>query len=402
MSQTHSPTDLAAAFDHTSEAQMEQPYELYRRLRDQCPVGHSEAHGGFWFAMRYDDVAAITRNFRVFSNADGVALPRQPTSPMFPVDLDPPEHTDLKAALIPLLHVSRAEAMAPEVEAEVDRFLASSAGDGEIDFAGLADHLPATFSLRLIGIDEADRPKLIEWVDFLTHGRLHPEKAAEVGAAFDNFVLEFVARRRAEPRREDLVSSLFDTDVPGMGGALTDDQIKRTLVLLIFGGLHTTRSAILESLLYIARHDEVRAAIVENLDKASFWGPAIDEFLRFSTPTQILKRQVTCPIDVHGQALKPGEDLMVCYGSANHDERKFPEPERVILDRSPNPHLTFGTGPHRCIGQYFARVFLRGAIKGVMRRMPDFRVADDFEPHYQVGEARAMVSLPATFAPSKG
>jgi cytochrome P450 len=368
MPDTLSPTKLAAGFDHTSEAQMEQPYELYRQLRDQCPVGHSEAHGGFWFAMRFD--------------------------------LDPPQHTDLKAALVPLLHISRAEAIAAEVEAEAERILARAAPSGAIDFVALADYIPATFALRVIGIDEADRPQLIEWVDFLTHGRTHPEKAAEVGAEFDSFVLDFVARRRTEARRDDIISSLFDTDVPGMGGKLTDDQIRRTVVLLIFGGLHTTRSAILESLLYIARHPEVRQALLENLDNEAFWGPAIDEFLRFSTPTQILKRQVTCPIEVHGQALKAGDDLMVCYGSANHDERKFPEPERVILDRSPNPHLTFGTGPHRCIGQYFARVFLRGAIKGALRRMPDFRVADDFEPRYQVGEARAMLNLPATFTAS--
>src|SRR5262245_52438062 len=103
MQEVVSSEDLARKFDHTSQAQMEQPYGLYRQLRDECPVGHSDAYGGFWFAMRYDDVAAIARNFRAFSNADGVALPRQPTSPMYPLDLDPPQHTDLKSALIPLL-----------------------------------------------------------------------------------------------------------------------------------------------------------------------------------------------------------------------------------------------------------------------------------------------------------
>lgn len=399
MQDTLKATDLAATFDHTAESQMEQPYNLYRRLRDECPIGHSEAYGGFWFAMRYDDVAAITRNFRVFSNADGVAMPRQPTSPMYPVDLDPPQHTELKSALIPLLHVSRAEAISADVEAEVDRILAPFGETGAIDFVSLADYIPATFALRIIGIDEADRAKLIQWTDFLSHGRVHPEQAAQAGAEFDQFVLDFVARRRAEPRRDDIVSSLFDAEVQGMGGALSDDQIRRTVVLLIFGGLHTTRSAILESLLVVARHPEIRETILKNLDEPAFWETAIDEFLRFSTPTQILKRQVTCPVEIHGQALKPGEDIMVCYGSANHDERKFPDPERVILDRSPNPHLTFGTGPHRCIGQYFARVFLRSAIKGVLKRMPDFEVATDFEPRYQVGEARAMISLPATFTP---
>ncbi|MGA2952896.1 MAG: cytochrome P450 [Caulobacteraceae bacterium] len=400
MQDNPSPQELAARFDHFSSEQVEQPYDLYRRLRDGCPVGHSEALGGFWFAMRYDDVAAIVRNFRTFSNADGVALPRQPTSPMFPVELDPPQHTDLKAALIPLMHVSKAEALSTDVEAEVDRILSPAIPSGEFDLATLADHIPATFALRVIGIDKRDQPQLLEWTDTLSHGRGDPASVIEAGAAFDRFVLELVARRRNEPRRDDLISALFDADVPGMGGKLDDDQIRRTVVLLIFGGLHTTRSAILESLHYIARHPDVRSTILARLEDETFWGPAVDEFLRYSTPTQILKRKVTAPTELQGQKLEAGDDLMICYGSANHDERKFADPEKVILDRSPNPHLTFGAGPHRCIGQYFARVFLRSAIRGVMRRMPDFAVADDFTPHYQVGEARAMISLPVTFTPS--
>jgi cytochrome P450 len=176
MNQNDTAAALAARFDHTAEDQMEQPYALYRRLRDECPVGRSEAYGGFWFAMRYDDVAAIVRNFRAFSNTDGVAVPRQPTSPMYPLELDPPIHTEFKNALTPLFHVSRAEALAGEVEAEVDRVLDRSAADGRIDFVTLADTIPSTFALQVIGIDGADRRQLLEWVDFLSHGRVHPQR----------------------------------------------------------------------------------------------------------------------------------------------------------------------------------------------------------------------------------
>ncbi len=391
---------LAAQFNHTAESQMEHPHALYARLRDECPVGRSEQHGGFWFAMRYDDVAAIARNFRVFSNSDGVAVPRHPTSPMYPLELDPPQHTELKNALTPLFHVSQAEAIAPEVEQEVDRVLQTMAATGHVDFVTLADYIPATFALRVIGIDEEDRPQLIEWVDFLSHGRVQPEKALEVGTKFAGFLVDLIARRRAEARRGDVISALFETNVPGMGGLLTDDQILRTVMVLIFGGLHTTRSSILESLFYIARHPEVRDAVIQNIDNDKFWSLAVDEFLRFSTPTQILKRQVTCPVEIRGTSLAAGDDIMICFGSANRDERRFADPDQVVLDRSPNPHLSFGMGPHRCIGQSLARVFLRSTLKGVLRRMPDFQVPDDFVPHYQVGEARAMISLPATFTPT--
>ncbi len=97
--------------------------------------------------------------------------------------------------------------------------------------------------------------------------------------------------------------------------------------------------------------------------------------------------------------MQAGDDVMICFGSGNRDERKFADPDRVVLDRSPNPHLSFGMGPHRCIGQNLARVFLRSTLKTVLKQMPDFQVPDSFVPRYQVGEARAMVSLPA-FVPS--
>ncbi len=390
---------LAAEFSHTSESQMEQPHALYARLRNECPIGRSEQHGGFWFAMRYDDIAAIARNFRVFSNADGVAIPRHPISPMYPLELDPPHHTELKNALTPLFHVSQAEAIAREVEEEVDRVLQKMAASGQVDFVTLADYIPATFALRVIGIDEEDRPQLIEWVDFLSHGRVHPEKAQEVGAKFAGFLVQLIGRRRTEARRDDVISALFETNVPGMGGLLTDDQVLRTVMVLIFGGLHTTRSSILESLFYIARHPEIRAAVINNIDNDKFWALAVDEFLRYSTPTQILKRQVTCPVEIRGKSLAAGDDIMICFGSGNRDERKFADADSVVLDRSPNAHLSFGMGPHRCIGQNLARVFLRSTLKGVIKRMPDFQVPENFVPHYQVGEARAMVSLPAIFTP---
>lgn len=391
---------LAAQLNHTDQSQMEHPHALYARLRNECPVGRSESHGGFWFAMRYDDVAAIARNFRVFSNADGVAIPRHPISPMYPLELDPPQHTELKNALTPLFHVSQAEAIAPDVEREVDFMLQKISATGQIDFVTLADYIPATFALRVIGIDEGDRPKLIEWVDFLSHGRVHPEKAQEVGIEFAGFLAELIARRRAEAPRADVISALFETNVPGLGGLLTDDQVQRTLMVLIFGGLHTTRSSILESLFYIARHPEIREAVIQNIDNPKFWSLATDEFLRYSTPTQILKRQVTCPVEIRGTSLQAGDDIMICFGSANRDERKFADPDSVVLDRSPNAHLSFGMGPHRCIGQNLARVFLRSTLKVVLKRMPDFQVPDDFVPQYQVGEARAMVSLPAIVSPS--
>jgi cytochrome P450 len=168
------------------------------------------------------------------------------------------------------------------------------------------------------------------------------------------------------------------------------------VAVLIFGGLHTSRSAMLESLFYIGRNEDVRQQLLQRFDDAPFWEGAVEEFIRYSTPTQCVKRQLSQDTVLHGQAMTSGDDVMLMWGSANHDERQFEQPDQVLLERSPNAHTAFGVGAHRCIGQHLARVFIRAALRRTLALMPDYRIPDEFTPEYQAGEARAMTCLPVT------
>lgn len=394
--------ELTRSFNHKSVEQMEYPYELFERFRNECPVGHSDEFGGFWFATRYNDITKVLRNFRAFSNADSVGIPRTANFPMYPLDLDPPMHTDFKNVISPLLHVTKAEAMAPAVEEAVNNFIDGFIADGRVDLVNLADFIPSSFAISMIGIPDTDRRSLVD----LVHGIVHfdparPEVVAAAARQLDDYVLEFVRKRRQEPSQGHVIDAFFEIDIPSMGGKLNDEQVKGAVNLFIFGGLHTTRSAILESLYYLANNPDVRQKVIDNLDDAAFWVVAVEEFIRYSTPTQNLKRKVTCPVEVGGKQLGAGDNIMMCFGSANRDESKFANADQVVLDRTPNPHLAFGMGPHRCIGQNLARVFLRCTIRGVLNRMPDYQVEPGFVPHYEVGEGRTMINLPVTFTPSE-
>jgi cytochrome P450 len=385
--------ELAADYDHTSEEQMTQPYAMYERFRNECPLGHSDNHGGFWFVSRYDDVVAVAKNFRKFSNKDGVAIPKQPTTPMYPLDLDPPLHTAFRTVLMPLFLKSEAEKLTSQVEAEVDRLLDPIIAAGEGDFAVISNDIPTIFALQVIGIAGDAAAKLTHWVDVLTHERLDAEKAAAAGAEFQAFIINMVAQRRNEPRKDDVISALLDKEVAGIG-MLDDDAISRVIFVLIFGGLHTSRSAMLESLLYVNRRPDIKQTLIEHMNDEAFWAVAVEEFIRYSTPTQCVKRQAAQDSELHGMPIKAGDNIMMMWGSANHDETKFSNPEAVILDRTPNQHTSFGVGAHVCIGQHLARVFIRSVLKRVLTRIPDFRVPENFEPEYMVGESRAMISLP--------
>lgn len=389
--------EVAGSYNHTSNEQMTCPYEMFARFRNECPVGRSDQYGGFWFLSRFDDVARAGKNFRVFSSADGNAIPKHPTYPMYPIDLDPPLHTKMRALISPFFHVDRAEALATEVERAVDELLDTVVATGECDLAWLSREIPPIFALKLIGVPADKAPEVRRWIGILTHSRNDEAAAAEAGMNLAMYLVGLAAERRQTPPQDDIIGTLLQANVPEMGGELSDEVIFRVLSILLFGGLDTSTSVMLESLYYIGRHPKTRQQFLDNLDNPDFWHVAIEELVRYASPIQALKRQVIEDIELHGQTMKKGDDVMLLWGAANRDERQFDKPDELVLDRLPNRHIGFGSGPHRCIGMYYGKVFLRSVIKGVLRRIPDYHIADDFAPAYKTAEARGIESLPVTF-----
>jgi cytochrome P450 len=386
---------MADKFDHTAPEQMQQPHAMYAQFRDKCPIGRSGQHGGFYFVSRYDAVKKLFEDFQTFSSAEGVGIPPHPYK-MYPIDLDPPAHTKYRRILNRRF---TPEAVAPkreQVEAVVGRLIDAFIGKGSADFAAdLVRPLLPAIVLPLLGVPVEDQPRLSGWIEYMTRGRATDLPGVmKAGEEIGKYLMALAARRRNEPRGDDVISLLLETPVDG--SPLTDEDIYRVLLIILFGGLDTTSAVMLESLLYIARNPEVRTALsAEGAD----WGSAIEEFVRYTSPIQGLRRTVTKDTEVEGQPLKAGDWVFGLHGSANRDASVFADADRCVLDRTPNPHLGFGAGGHICLGRNLARLEIEVLLKAVLRRMPDYRVAEDFVPEYLVGEARGMTRLPVAFTP---
>jgi cytochrome P450 len=157
--------------------------------------------------------------------------------------------------------------------------------------------------------------------------------------------------------------------------------------------LSTSHQIVTSRLWYLSEHPEDRARLIA---EPRLLGRAIEEFLRYMSPIQLLGRNATRDLDLHGETIHRGDVVAMSYGSANRDERIFEDADRCVIDRHPNRHLAFGTGPHACLGAHLARLEMRVAIEEMLRRFPGYVVAEPVRlrptPH---GDLRGFWSLPA-------
>jgi cytochrome P450 len=387
---------MAAQFDHASEGQMRDPHPMYARFRAECPVGRSENYGGFYVASRYADVKRVFEEYATFSSSTGVGIPPHPYK-MLPIDLDPPQQTKFRRILNKAFTV---EAVAPkraQIEAEVNTLIDAFIENGEADLArDLVRPLLPAIVLPMLGVPVEDRRQLTEWIEYLTRGRATDmEGVMKTGEMIGGYLMALVARRRNEPRADDVISLMLDAKIDD--ATPTDEEIFRTLLITLFGGLDTTSAVMLEALLYLSRHPDARRRLMSGEFE---WIPAIEEFVRYTSPVQGLRRTVTRSAELAGQPLREGDWMFALIGSANRDETVFPDAQRCVLDRAPNPHIGFSTGAHICLGRYLARLEIEILLKAVLQRLPDYQVVSGFEPDYLVGEARGMKRLPVTFTPA--
>ena len=387
----------AAAFSHHDVAAMQDPYPLFADIRGRCPVAHSDEHGGFYFGVSYDSVKRILSDYRSFSSAEGAALPQGPVM-MLPVDIDPPEQTRFRKMLNPYFTVEEAEQARPRITALVHDLIDSFIEDGAADAASqLTRPTLSSTILPVLGVPEADRYHLTEVLEYMAHYKTQdPEgynaRSAEVGG----YLMRLAAGRRAEPGQNDLVQALVTEKVGDR--ALTDEEVFRVLLVALFGGLDTTHAALSEAILHLSRHPEDKQRLSSG--EVDMRG-AIDEFVRFASPIQALRRTVCQATELEGQTIPAGSRVVALNGAANRDPNKFPEPDRCLIDRDASAHLSFGNGAHICLGRNFARVMMDVVLRAMLERLPDFTVAADFVPEYAVGEARGMKNLPIRFTPGK-
>jgi cytochrome P450 len=369
------------------------PYPAYDDLRRECPVVHGSKYGGYWLLTRYEDVLDAVRDWRTYTSSvvGNTAIPqitrRSPDDPALPIELDPPLHSRYRSLINPVFSPQRIEVLRPAIAALVvqlvDRFVERGGGDLVADYA-----MPLSVGTlaEFTGFPKADTERWVGWIQrmFNVHDR---EDGALATQEFIAYIYDLIIERRKQPCG-DFISLLIESEVDGH--RLTDYEIRSYTMVQFGAGFETTADALSVMFYYLAEHPEARHQLAEN---PSLIPSAVEEFLRYSTPIQVFGRNTTHEVELRGQTMATGDIVALGFGAANHDPAVFTEPERCLLDRTPNPHLTFGAGIHLCLGAPVARLEMQVTLEEFLRRVPPYRVAGEVVWKTR-GDRRGLATLP--------
>ncbi|MGH3971354.1 MAG: cytochrome P450 [Mycobacterium sp.] len=403
--------DVVVDFDHHSDEFNRNELAVNAELRRRCPVAWNENYGGFWFVTDYDAVTRIARDGETFAHkyepnaADGVdyqgemGVPRPEGQPALGIgEVDGPYHQALRHALAPVFSPGAVEKMRPFMQQTAHWFLDQRVADGQLDLVhDYASPVPAILTMRLMGLPHDNWQRYAQ----LFHSVMAvPQDSDEYANAVADVpammagLLEFAATRRVEPR-DDLTSLLVQLEFDGK--KLDDAQILDILWNLIGGGVDTTTSLTALSLLHLGTHPDLCRQLGSHPE---LYRTSTDEFLRYFSVNQQLSRTVTRDVVLNGQELRRNDRVIISWLGANHDEHEFARPDDIVLDRTPNRHVAFGLGPHRCIGSHLARVMFEVMVKAVLNRIPDYRVDVDGVHEYRGNPSMTgLGKLPVTFTP---
>jgi cytochrome P450 len=362
-------------FDPFVTVHQPDPYGAYRRLRDEHPVYYVEGTD-VYVLSRYADVQRTARDWRSASSSPGVGLDETDSTygPML-LSFDPPEHDVLRNIIrghfVPR-EINRDRY--PEVAWEARRLIELLRGRATADFAReLAWPLPVAMLCHVMGFPLEDRGMLTRLVqDLMTRtagdARL-PALAVTAARQLREYLSELLDERERRPTK-DLLSSL----VAARSAKLIDDAgVMGMCNLMVDAGTSTTAGLISTALALLAEHPDQRAHLAEHPDRIP---DAIEEILRYDAPVQYLARQTTLDVDLHGVTIPAHSRLVLLYGSANRDGRRFESPDVLDVTREPKRHLAFGEGIHFCIGAPLARLEARVLLEQLLQEFPDYYIND--------------------------
>jgi cytochrome P450 len=393
-------SDPCLRFDPYDWQTQEDPYPVYRRLRDEAPV-YRDAALDFWALSRYADVLLGFRDVELFSNAEGVALERDQvvdaSAVMSFLAMDPPRHDRLRALVSRGFTPRRVAALEPEIRALAIRYIDAFLEKGSCDFiADFAGKLPMDVVSEMLGVPAEDRATLREWADAVVHreeGRPEvPPEGMRAAARLLRYFSQHVAERRARPR-DDLCSALVAAEVDG--DRLDDKDIVGFLFLMIIAGNETTTKLLGNALYWLWRNPGERERLRRDPTLVPAW---VEETLRYDPSSQLLARTLRRDLVLHGVEIPAGARVALLVGSANRDERVFPEPDRFDLGRNTSASLAFGQGTHFCLGASLARLEARVALEEVQQRIGDFELRAEELVRIHSSNVRGFAAMPIEFA----
>ena len=333
---------------------------------------------GFWALTRRADIAYVSQHPEAFTSAEGVALSPMPAEiqrfASFFLSMDPPQHTVYRRLISSAFTPRNVRQIEEQIHRNAVAIVDDLVGAGDVDFvAACSARLPMLTIMDMLGVPSADQPAVAYAAEKLfgmsDDEYATPEERAEDPIAqitlLSSTGVELAQFRRKNPG-DDLMTSIVNAEVDGH--RLTDEEIGAFLILLASAGNDTTKQATTHAMLALAESPAQRDWLMEDFDERI--GPAVEEFVRWSSPVLQFARFATEDTEINGQPVQAGDKVGLFYCSANRDEAVFADPGVFDLSRSPNPHLGFGGGgPHFCLGSQLAKAELRNLFRELLTRL---------------------------------
>jgi cytochrome P450 len=380
-------------FNPDTAAYRENPYPILADLRARDPVHWSPALKG-WVLTRHSDVQRVLKAEAM--SADKItpfyaALPSETKAKVETLMRylgtwlpfrDPPDHTRLRMLIARAFTPKALASIKPNIESVTTLLLDRMHGRDEVDLvAEFANPLPAYVIMDMLGVPRAMLPEMKSWSDdirlFIGTARGVPDKYGRVRRGTEAMAAAFrtlVEERRVAPRG-DILSTLVAAHEAD-AGRLSDDDLIATSILFLFAGHETTTSLIAMASKALMDEPDLR----QQFSQLQTPGvqTAVEEFLRHDGPTPVMMRIALRDDEIGGKAIKKGDRVWTMIGAANRDPSEFENPDAIMLTRAPNRHVTFGYGPHFCLGAPLARLEAQIALPALHKRYPKMtRVAGD-------------------------
>jgi len=362
-------------FDPYSDVFFNDPYDVYRRLRDEAPVYRND-HYGFWALSRYDDVVTAHRDWKTFTSTQGITIDmltdpdmagllKQSTGSM--IFMDPPDHDRMRALVSRVFTPKAVADLEPMIRGLVRKYLDPLDGD-EMDLvADFSGPFPVEVISVMLGVPEPDRQQIRHWTDeMLSREPGNPKptpQGMEAGLNLGIYIHGLAAEKRLHPT-DDMISRLCEV-------GLSDDEVAGFSLLLAGAGSETVTKLIGGGVVLFARNPEQWRKVI---DDRELLVPAVEEILRYWAPSQYQGRCSTVETEWHGVTIPANEPVLLITGAANRDERAYEDPDRFDIERPLKLNVGFGHGIHTCLGAALARLESRIAFDEIADRWPEYAV----------------------------
>lgn len=394
---------MTIASSTASSGFLKNPYPFYETLRAVHPIynGSFMKYQG-WYVTGYEETAAILKDTRFKVRPP---LPERTTKYQDLTHLqkqmmlfqNQPDHRRLRTMASGAFTPRMTECYRSYIEETVHRLLDQVQGKKKMEvISDFAFPLASFVIANIIGVPEEDREQLKEWaasliqtIDF-TRSRKALTEGNHTAVQAMAYFRELIQKRKQQPQ-QDMISMLLRGKEKDK---LTEEEAASTCILLAIAGHETTVNLISNSILCLLQHPQQLLKLKENPDLID---TAVEECLRYESPTQMTARVASEDIDISGVTIRQGEQVYLLLGAANRDPNIFAHPDVFDMTRSPNPHLSFGHGHHICMGSSLARLEAQIAVNTLLQRMPGLQLADCEWRYRPLFGFRALEELPVTF-----